>query len=54
MGEMTGSTGMQESGKEQHAQGEAEISQAEAQGYAEGTKERMAGLKNSVTLRLVQ
>jgi hypothetical protein len=48
MGKMTGSTGMQESGKEQHARGEAEITQAKAQGYAEGTKERVAGAKDSV------
>jgi uncharacterized protein YjbJ (UPF0337 family) len=48
VGGLTGSEGLQQSGKEQHAQGEAEVKQASAEGYAEGTKDRLGGAKDSV------
>lgn len=48
IGNMTGSTNWQQSGKEEHASGEAEIKAAQAKGYAEGTMDRVEGKKDSV------
>ena len=45
---MTGSTEWQQSGKEEHARGEAEYKAAQVKGYAEGTVDRVAGTKDSV------
>ena len=38
----------QQSGKEEHAQGEAEYKAAQAKGYAEGTVDRLGGKKDAV------
>ena len=48
IGNLTGAQSWQQSGKEEHAQGEAEYKAAQAKGYAEGTIDRMAGKKDSV------
>ncbi|KAF8959171.1 hypothetical protein BDZ97DRAFT_1761661 [Flammula alnicola] len=48
IGSLTGSTSWQSSGKQEHAQGEAEYKAAQAQGYVEGTKDRAMGYKDSV------
>jgi uncharacterized protein YjbJ (UPF0337 family) len=45
---MTGSTSWQQSGKEEHALGEAEYDAAQAKGYAEGLTDRVGGYKDSV------
>jgi hypothetical protein len=45
---MTGSTSWQQSGKEEHALGEAEYDAAQAKGYAEGVADRVGGYKDSV------
>ncbi|KAG9110292.1 hypothetical protein FRC07_008207, partial [Ceratobasidium sp. 392] len=37
IGNLTGATSWQQSGKEEHASGEAEVKAAQAQGYVEGT-----------------
>ncbi len=37
-----------QSGKEEHAAGEAEINAAQAKGYAEGTFDRLAGKKDTI------
>ncbi|KAF9461695.1 hypothetical protein BDZ94DRAFT_1263127 [Collybia nuda] len=48
IGNLTGATTWQQSGKEEHAQGEAEYNAAQAKGYAEGTIDRAAGKKDAV------
>ncbi|PCH36309.1 hypothetical protein WOLCODRAFT_166834 [Wolfiporia cocos MD-104 SS10] len=48
IGNATGSESWQQSGKEEHAQGETEYKAAQAQGYAEGTMDRLGGKKDAV------
>ncbi|PIL26095.1 hypothetical protein GSI_11849 [Ganoderma sinense ZZ0214-1] len=48
LGSTTGSESWQQAGAEEHAQGEREYNAAQAQGYAEGTKDRMGGRKDAV------
>jgi uncharacterized protein YjbJ (UPF0337 family) len=48
VGNLTGATSWQQSGKQEHAAGEAEVKAAQAKGYAEGTMDRMEGKKDSV------
>jgi len=48
IGNLTGAQSWQQSGKEEHAKGEAEYDAARAKGYAEGTKDRVGGYKDSV------
>ncbi|CCO31137.1 hypothetical protein RSOLAG1IB_08156 [Rhizoctonia solani AG-1 IB] len=48
VGNVTGATSWQQSGKEEHAAGEAEIQAAKAKGYAEGTADRIEGKKDSI------
>jgi len=50
---MTNSESWQTSGKQEHAQGEAEYKAAQAEGYVEGTKDRALGYKDSVVGALV-
>ncbi|EIW81706.1 mismatched base pair and cruciform DNA recognition protein [Coniophora puteana RWD-64-598 SS2] len=48
IGDVTGATTWTQSGKEEHAQGEAEYNAAQAQNYVEGAADRAAGYKDSV------
>lgn len=48
VGNLTGSTDWQRSGKQEHAEGEGEYDAARAKGYAEGTADRFKGKKDSV------
>ncbi|KAF9256496.1 hypothetical protein L218DRAFT_966317 [Marasmius fiardii PR-910] len=48
IGNVTGLESWQRSGKEEHAQGEAEYKAAQAKGYAEGMGDRAEGYKDSV------
>ncbi|OBZ74737.1 hypothetical protein A0H81_05279 [Grifola frondosa] len=48
IGNMTGATTWQQSGKEEHAAGEGEYNAAQAQGYVEGTKDRVGGRKDAI------
>ncbi|KAG7090315.1 hypothetical protein E1B28_011912 [Marasmius oreades] len=48
IGNVTGLESWQQSGKEEHAQGEAEYKAAQAKGYAEGVSDRVGGYKDSV------
>lgn len=48
IGNVTGSTDWQQSGKQQHSEGEAEIKAAQAKGYAEGVVDKVGGYKDSV------
>ncbi|TCD70622.1 hypothetical protein EIP91_002653 [Steccherinum ochraceum] len=49
IGDMTGATSWTQSGRDEHAQGEAEYKAAQAKGYAEGTMDRVGGKVDSVT-----
>ncbi|OSX64385.1 hypothetical protein POSPLADRAFT_1136688, partial [Postia placenta MAD-698-R-SB12] len=48
IGDLTGASTWQQSGKDEHAQGEAEYQAAQAQKYAEGFIDRLAGKKDAV------
>jgi uncharacterized protein YjbJ (UPF0337 family) len=48
VGNLTGATSWQQSGKQEHAAGEAEYNAAQAKGYAEGTVDRLTGKKGAV------
>ncbi|KAF8607726.1 hypothetical protein BDV93DRAFT_519745 [Ceratobasidium sp. AG-I] len=43
VGNLTGATSWQQSGKEEHVAGEAEIKAAQAEGYVKGTADRVSG-----------
>jgi uncharacterized protein YjbJ (UPF0337 family) len=45
---LTGATSWQQSGAQEHAAGETELTAAKAQGYVEGTVDRVAGKKDAV------
>jgi uncharacterized protein YjbJ (UPF0337 family) len=48
IGDLTGATSWQQSGREEHAQGEAEYNAARAKGYVDGTTDRLTGKMDSV------
>ncbi|EIW54717.1 uncharacterized protein TRAVEDRAFT_152995 [Trametes versicolor FP-101664 SS1] len=48
IGNLTGATSWTNSGKQEHAEGETEYKAAQAQGYAEGTIDRVGGKKDAV------
>jgi len=48
IGNITGAESFKTSGQERRAQGDTEHREAQAQGYAEGTKDRLVGKKDQV------
>jgi len=48
IGDLTGATTWTQSGKDEHAQGEAEYNAAQAKGYAEGAVDRATGKLDTV------
>lgn len=48
IGNVTGATSWQQSGREEHAAGEAEYDAARAKGYVEGGMDRVTGKKDSI------
>jgi uncharacterized protein YjbJ (UPF0337 family) len=48
IGNATGLESWSKSGREEHAQGEAEYKAAQAKGYAEGTADRLGGKKDTI------
>lgn len=48
VGNLTGSESWQQSGRDEHAQGEAEYKAAQAKNYAEGAVDRLSGKKDAV------
>lgn len=49
LGNVTGATSWVDSGKKEHAEGETEITAAKAEGYVEGTVDRVEGKLDAVT-----
>jgi len=48
IGDLTGATSWSQSGKQEHAEGETEYKAAQAQGYVQGTADRVEGKKDSI------
>lgn len=48
VGNLTGATSLQQSGREEHAAGETEYNAALAKGYVDGTADRLSGKKDAV------
>ncbi|EDR07957.1 uncharacterized protein LACBIDRAFT_190777 [Laccaria bicolor S238N-H82] len=48
VGDLTGATSWQQSGKQEHAAGEGEYKAAQGKGYTEGTSDRFTGKKDAV------
>lgn len=48
VGNLTGATSWQQSGRDEHAAGEYEYQAAQAEGYVEGTKDRVGGRKDAI------
>jgi len=48
VGNLTGATTWTDSGKKEHAAGETEYNAAQAEGYVQGTSDRLTGKKDSV------
>ena len=48
VGDVTGATSWSESGKQEHATGEAEYKAAQAKGYVEGLSDNVRGKKDTI------
>ncbi|KAH7103752.1 mismatched base pair and cruciform DNA recognition protein [Auriculariales sp. MPI-PUGE-AT-0066] len=48
IGNLTGATSWQQSGRQEHASGEAEVKAAESKAYVEGAGDRIEGKKDSI------
>lgn len=48
VGDVTGAKSWAESGRQEHASGEAEYKSAQAEGYAEGLSDNVRGKKNTI------
>jgi len=48
VGDLTGDSSWQQSGKEEHAAGEVEYNAAQAKGYVDGTVDKLTGKKDAV------
>ena len=48
IGNMTGSEAWQKSGRDEHAQGEAEYNAAQTKGFTQGVQDRLVGKKDAV------